>query len=80
MKIPSIKKITEAYCIDDLRLAEGHILEGRVPHIEIEGDDEGEQLTHVIAAIEIKSQMETDNIPFPKALRNYTSRVRNSIS
>lgn len=80
MKIPSIKKIAETYGMDDLRQAETHILEGRLPHIEIEGDDEGEQLTHVIAAIEIKTQMDTEKIAFPKALRNYTKRVRNSIT
>ena len=80
MKIPSIKKIAETYSVDDLRKAEESILEGEMPGIHIEGDDEGEQLTHVIAAIEIKHQMVTENIPFPKALRNYTQRVRNSIS
>lgn len=80
MKIPSIKKIAETYSVDDLRKAETAMLEGETPKIPIEGDDEGEQLTHVIAAIEIKSQMVTESIPFPKALRNYTKRVRNSIS
>lgn len=80
MKIPSIKKIAETYSVDDLRKAETSMLEGEIPKIHIEGDDEGEQLTHVIAAIEIKNQMVTENIPFPKALRNYTQRVRNSIS
>ena len=80
MKIPSIKKIAETFSVADLRKAETAMLDGETPEIHIEGDDEGEQLTHIIAAIEIKGQMVTDNIPFPKALRNYTQRVRNSIS
>ncbi len=80
MKIPVIKKIAESYSVFDLKKAEHAMLEEQRPEIEIEGDDEGEQLTHVIAAIEIKQQMETENIAFPKALRNYTQRVRNSIS
>jgi len=80
MKIPSIKKIAESYSLDDLRRAELALLEERNLDIEIEGSDEGEQLTHIIAAVEIKEQMEKDGVPFPKALRNYTQRVRNSIS
>jgi len=80
MKIPSIKKIAEKYSVDDLKKAEISMLEGETLEIHVEGDDEGEQLTHIIAAIDIKNQMVTENIPFPKALRNYTQRVRNSIS
>lgn len=80
MKIPSIKKIAELYSIDDLRSAELALLEEQTPKIDIEGSDEGEQLTHILAALEIKEQMEKDGVPLPKALRNYTLRVRNSIS
>lgn len=80
MKIPSIKKIAETYSVDVLRRAENALLEEQKPEIEIEGSDEGEQLTHVIAAIEIKEQMVKEGVPFPTALRNYTVRVRNSIS
>ena len=80
MKIPSIKKIAESYSVNDLRKAELALLEEQTPEIEIEGSDEGEQLTHIIAALEIKEQMEKDGVAFPKALRNYTQRVRNSIS
>lgn len=80
MKIPSIKKIAESYSIDDLRKAELALLEEQTLEIEIEGSDEGEQLTHIMAALEIREQMEKDGVAFPKALRNYTQRVRNSIS
>lgn len=80
MKIPSIKKIAETYEILELEKAELALLEEQTPEIEIEGSDEGEQLTHIMAALEIKRQMVKDGVPFPKALRNYTQRVRNSIS
>ncbi len=80
MKIPVIKKIVERYTLDELETSELALLEEKPLKIEIEGDDEGEQLTHIIAALAIKRQIEADNIPFPKALRNYTQRVRNSIS
>ncbi len=80
MKIPSIKKIAETYEILELEKAELALLEEQTPEIEIEGSDEGEQLTHIMAALEIKRQMVRDGVSFPKALRNYTQRVRNSIS
>lgn len=80
MKIPSIKKLAEQYSIDELKRAELSLLKEETPEIEIEGSDEGEQLTHILAALEIREQMETAGLAFPKALRNYTLRVRNSIS
>lgn len=80
MKIPVIKEAVEKFSIDELEAAEVAILEEKPLKIDIQGDDEGEQLTHVMAAIAIKLQMEKDGLPFPKALRNYTQRVRKSIS
>ncbi|SMO84828.1 DUF6952 family protein [Solitalea koreensis] len=80
MKVPAIKKLVENYDLVSLGLAEEAIMEEKTPAIEIEGEDEGEQLTHVLAAIWIKGEMEKNNIEFIPALRNYTSRVRTSIS
>jgi hypothetical protein len=80
MKIPVIKKLTENQSIEELEAAERSIIEEKQPEITVEGDDEGEQLTHVIAALEIKRSVEKDGLPLPKALRNYTQRVRKSIS
>jgi len=80
MKIPVIKKLVEVQSIDDLKAAEEAILNESKPEIEIEGDDEGEQLTHAMAAIWIKEFMTANDSPFPKALREYTQKVRNSIS
>lgn len=80
MKIPVIKKIVEKHEIPELVEAEVSLLEEKPLEIEIEGDDEGEQLTHIIAALAIKRQIEADGIPFAKALRNYTQRVRKSIT
>ncbi|WP_425391517.1 DUF6952 family protein [Ekhidna sp.] len=48
--------------------------------IEIPGEDEGEQLTHAYAAIQIIESMNDNNVDFKTALREYTGRVRNSIS
>jgi len=80
MKLAVIKKLAETQNIEDLRKAEDAILNEEIPTIEIEGEDEGEQLTHVIAAIQILSDMETQSSDLRTALRAYTERVRNSIS
>lgn len=78
MKIPAIKKLVETYAVDELKKAEDAIYNEQKPAIEIEGDDEGEQLTHVLAAIEILEQMKQGK-DFKTALRDYTQRVRKSI-
>jgi hypothetical protein len=48
--------------------------------IDIEGSDEGEQLTHAIAAIWILERMQEANVDFKTALREYTQKVRESIN
>ena len=69
-----------AHSIEDLRQAEKHLLEGRPAKMEIKGEDEGEQLTHVLAAIYILEQMEQNEYTFPEALRLYSQKVRATFS
>lgn len=80
MQIPVIKKLVEQYSLEQLRAAEEAIGEERKADIEIEGVDAGEQLTHAYAAIWILEKMDSDGLPFNKALREFTQKVRNSIS
>ncbi len=80
MKIPVIKKLVENYQVEQLEEAEEAILEERKPVIEIEGKDEGEQLTHAMAALEILREVRQSGVSVTEALRNYTQRVRKSIS
>lgn len=80
MKIPAIKKAVETYPLPDLRAAEAAIYDEKEPQIEIDGDDEGEKLTHVLAAIAILEDMEKNGTAFKDALRAYMQRVRNCIS
>ena len=47
--------------------------------VEVAGSDEGEQLTHVLAALFILEQIEQKNLSFTDALRAYTEKVRSSI-
>ncbi len=79
MKIPVIRKIVEKYTLQELQAAEQALAEGLEPAIEIEGDDEGEKLTHAFAALWIREQMEK-GVELNQALRDYTQKVRNSIS
>lgn len=80
MKIPAIKKLVETQNLDTLRAAEDALLDEQQPAIEVEGADEGEQLTHVFAAIWILNHMQDTGAEFPAALREYTKKVRVSIS
>ena len=80
MQIPVIKKITEAYSLVELQKAEAALYEEQIPEIEIEGKDEGEQLTHVLAAIFILEYMAKNGVDLKTSLREYTLKVRNSIS
>lgn len=80
MKIPAIKKLVETYSIAQLQAAENAMMEEQKPAIEVEGDDEGEQLTHILASIYIKDKMEKEGAVFNQALRDFSQRVRKSIS
>lgn len=80
MKIPAIKKLVESYSTEHLDAAEEAITEEQQPDIDIPGDDEGEQLTHVIAAKWVINEMEENGTDFKKAVRAYTQKVRESIS
>jgi len=80
MNIQIIKKIVETYSLAELKQAEADMLEGESLKIEIEGQDEGEQLTHILAAAFCKSEMEKDGININQAVRLYSQRVRDSIN
>lgn len=79
MKIPAIKQLVEKYSIAQLKEAEQLLYDEQPLNIEVEGADEGEKLTHILAAIDILEDMAKGD-DFTKALRKYTQRVRNSIS
>ncbi len=80
MQLPVIKQLVENHSFEALKAAEIAIEEGEDPQIDIPGEDEGEQLTHAIAAAWVKDKMNTDGLDARKALREYTKIVRGSIS
>lgn len=79
MKIPAIRKLVEDYSRETLQAAEEALANEEQAPIEVEGEDEGEQLTHVFAALFIKEEIEK-GVDFKTALREYTRKVRESIS
>lgn len=80
MKIPVIKKLVESASLEALKQAEEDLIEEQPLQIEVGGDDEGEQLTHILAAIFILEQIQNEDMEFKQALRTYTQKVRTSIS
>lgn len=80
MKITAIKKLIENHTLSELKAAEQSMELGEPLSIEVEGDDEGEQFTHVLAAIDILTRVETGQKEVNTALREFTQRVRNSIN
>lgn len=79
MKLPEIKRLVSEYSLDQLKQAEQDLLNENALRIKVVGDDEGEQLTHIIGAIEI-AQHVAQGMAEKDALRSFTQRVRNSIS
>ena len=80
MKIPAVKKLVENHSTEDLQAAEEALAEEQAPHIDVEGEDEGEKLTHCFAALFIRQKMEEEGLDFKTALRAYTAKVRGSIT
>lgn len=80
MQLPEIKRLVETYKVEELQLAEEALMNEVPLVITVEGKDEGEQLTHILAAIDILFEMQKNGLDARTALRNYTQRVRNSIN
>lgn len=80
MKILIIRDLVEKFDEQSLLRAEADLLDGVVPSISIPGDDEGEQLTHVIGALWVGNHMSNTGCNTVGALRDYAKMVRSSIS
>jgi hypothetical protein len=80
MKLPVIKDLAETKSISQLKEAEEKLINGEELPFEIKGDDEGEQLTHILGALDILERVENEKIDLKTATRAFFERVRNSIS
>lgn len=80
MNIASIRSLADSFTREQLCEAEQHLIDDQQPSIDVPGTDEGEQLTHVIAAIWVLDHKATAMCDTMTAVREYTKRVRQSIS
>lgn len=80
MDLPAVKKLVESCSLDELKQAEACLYEEQTLPIEVDGADEGEQLTHILAAIWIMEDMANRDVKLSESLRDYTRKVRTSIS
>jgi len=80
MNIADIRSIVEAgYTVQQLQQAEEAIVEGLSLTLEIPGVDEGEKLTHILAAIWVHNRMAEVGCTAMDAIREYSKKVRASI-
>lgn len=79
MKLPVVRQLALWHSTEILMQAEQALYNGDTLPINVEGEDEGEQLTHLIAAIWVRNDMEHNSNDIKTSLRLYTQRVRNSI-
>lgn len=80
MNIAAVRHLVEEYNEHQLQQAEADLLEGEDLVITVKGEDEGEQLTHILAALWIIQHMKESSDDLMTSVRAYTQRVRNSIS
>ena len=80
MKLAAIKDLAENRSLSQLQKVEELLCNGEVLPFEVIGSDEGEKLTHVLAAIDILQRVENEKIDIRSAIRAFSERVRNSIS
>jgi hypothetical protein len=80
MKLAVIKNLAETQSLETLKQLEELLLNGENLPIEVGGEDEGEQLTHILGAIDILERVKNEGIDVRTAIRGFSERVRNSIS
>lgn len=81
MQVKAIKNLLEKFDLEQLKNLENQLLEGEeLDFNEVEGEDEGEQLTHLSGAIWCIEEAAKNNTKAQSEVRNFAARVRNSIS
>ena len=78
MKLPAIKKLVNSYELDVLVEAKRALFSGEPLPFEVEGEDDGEQMTHLYAAVWVLEDMVKNSTDMLTSLRAYTAMVRRS--
>ncbi len=76
--MPVIKNLAQSFTIEDLETAEERLTNGEELPFVVGGDDEGEQLTHILSAIAIKKEIQNGK-EFNTAFREFAAKVRGLI-
>jgi len=79
MKVSEIKRLAENHSQEELQAAAEALENEQPPAIEVNGVDEGEQLTHCLGALDCHQIMEEEGTDMKAAVRKFSQRVRNSI-
>jgi hypothetical protein len=80
MKIDEVKRLVTLADLELLKKAEVELTEGNPLPLEVHGEDEGEQLTHILSAIWVLEYMQSTACNLPTAMRALTQKVRTSIN
>lgn len=80
MKTSAIKKLVENYTMEQLAEAERAIVTDQDLPIMVDGCDESEKFTHLLAAVYVLERMKTERLEFREALKAYSRQVRESIN
>lgn len=76
MQIAVVRKLASEHSLDELKAAEEALMNEQALPFEVGGSDEGEQLTHVLSAMEILQLMQDQNTDLTTAIRTFSQRVR----
>ena len=63
----------------ELAAAAEAIESGKTPEIEVNGTDEGDMLSNVLGALEVRTKVDKEGEELRTALRNFAERVRDII-
>lgn len=80
MKTAAVRKLAQNHDLETLQKAEEALLNEEAPSIEVEGEDEGDQITNINGAIYVLEQTQKNGTDIKDEVRNFTQRVRDSIS
>jgi hypothetical protein len=70
------RRLAEKHSLEELAGAASHLGEGTDPSFPIEGEDEGEKLTHVLLAMRMRERMELSGDELREAFRAVMAEVR----
>jgi len=80
MKTNAIRDLVIHKTLHELEILRLGLIGAEAGHEAIPGADRAEKLTHVLAAIWVKQQIENQGISLADSVRRFGARVRNTIS